>query len=679
VRRGVRAALAAVALVAGAAAGLAALDRAFPPDLGRLAAPATVVADAAGEPLSVLLAPDGRLRLPVRTADVDPGFLDLLIATEDKGFRHHPGVDPFALARAAGQWIMAGRVVSGGSTLTMQLARLLEPRPRTVASKLVEIARALQLEARFGKDEILAMYLTLAPYGGNVEGVRAASLVWFGKAPRHLDTGEAAILVALPQAPEARRPDRHPDRATAAAAAILRRTGQDAAAAAVVAPRRHDPPRHAPHLARRLARSAPGTEIATTLDGGLQRRLERLAREEAARLEPGATVAIVAVDVRTRRTLAWVGGHGTGAGAHLDMARAVRSPGSTLKPLIYALGFEAGLMAPGTVVDDAPRSFAGYRPDNFDRAHHGRVTVARALQLSLNVPAVEALDLIGAEAFVDRLRAAGVPVVLPDGRPPGLAVALGGAGTTLAALTGAYAALAGEGAHRAAVVIPRPAPTPLSPLVSAEAAAAVTAILLDAPRPDRVADARATGDRRLVAFKTGTSYGFRDAWAIGYGASHAVGVWVGRPDGTPRPRETGRGAAAPVLFRAFDVIPDLRGLPPAACCGAAADGGTTGGIAGPRPAPVRARADADRPRLGFPADGAVLSLRRRADGLQPVPLEASGGRPPLVWYVDGRPLPPAAPGAPTVWRPKGEGFTRIGLMDADGRTASGTVRILAAD
>lgn len=671
--RRVRAALAATALLVLGAAGVVALDRAFPPDLARLSAHGTVVADAAGEPLSVFLAPDGRLRLPVRVADVDPGFLDLLIATEDRGFRSHPGVDPLALARAAGQWIAAGRVVSGGSTLTMQLARMLEPRPRTVASKAIEIARALQLEARFDKDAILALYLTLAPYGGNLEGVRAASLVWFGKSPRHLDPAEAALLVALPQAPEARRPDRHPDRATAAAAAILRRAGQEAAAETVTAPRRHDPPRLAPHLATRLARAAPGTEIATTLDAGLQRRLERLAREEAARLEPGATVAIVAVDVRTRRTLARVGGHGAGPGAHVDMAAAVRSPGSTLKPLVYALGFEGGLFRPETIVDDAPRDFAGYRPDNFDRAHHGRVTVARALQLSLNVPAVEALDLVGPEAFVARLRGAGVPLLLPDGRPPGLAVALGGAGTTLTALTGAFAALAGDGSHRPPSVLAGAAVPPARPLVAAEAAAAVTAILLDAPRPDRVADARATGDRRLVAFKTGTSYGFRDAWAIGYGASHAVGVWVGRPDGTPRPRETGRSAAAPVLFRAFDLIPDLRGLPPAACCAETAE------APGPRAALASARAGADRPRLGFPADGAVLSLRRRADGLQPVPLEAAGGRPPLVWFVDGRPLPPAGPGAPTVWRPDGEGFARIGLVDADGRTASGTVRILAAD
>ena len=239
------------------------LDRAAPPDLARLHAVSTEVLDRGGRPLAVLPAGDGRWRLPASIAEVPPHLIDLLIAAEDRRFRQHPGVDPLALARAAGQWLRAGRVVSGGSTLTMQAARLLEPRPRTLRSKAIEILRAMQLEARYSKDEILGIWLTLAPMGGNLEGVRAGALAWFGRPAARLDVAEAALLLAVARRPEATRPDRHPARARAAREAVLRQRAAGAAgisaadlapASAAPLPRQRLPlPNAAPHLARRLA------------------------------------------------------------------------------------------------------------------------------------------------------------------------------------------------------------------------------------------------------------------------------------------------------------------------------------------------------------------------------------------------------------------------------------------
>jgi len=419
-----------------------------------------VVLDRDGRLLRPFATADGRWRLPVTGSQVDPRFRAMLTAYEDRRFASHPGVDPAATLRAAGQWLGAGRIVSGGSTLSMQVARLVEPRAqRSLAAKLRQMVRAVQLERRLGKDGVLDLYLALAPYGGPVEGLRAASLAYFGREPARLTFAESALLVALPQAPEARRPDRFPEAARrardrvlaiAAAQGVVTAAEAEAARAEPVPSARKPFPMLAAHAAEAAHAADPGAQaIRLTLDSRLQASLETLAAERAAAQGPGISAAILVLDNRTGAVLAQVGSPGyldaSRAGA-IDMTGAIRSPGSALKPFIYALAFETGLAHPETQLDDRPVRFAGaYAPENFDLGYQGSVTARRALQLSLNVPAVDLLEGVGPARFIARLRAAGARIDLPRDTAPGLPVALGGLGITLADLARLFSGLARQG------------------------------------------------------------------------------------------------------------------------------------------------------------------------------------------------------------------------------------------
>lgn len=631
-----------------------ALDRAFPPDLTRLNAAGVEVLDREGRALSVLPAPGGFWRLRTAPADVAPQLVDLLIASEDRRFRSHPGIDPLALLRAAAQWIRAGRVVSGGSTLTMQAARLLESRPRTLRSKVIEIFRAFQLEARFSKDEILGIWLTLAPQGGNIEGIRAGSLAWFGRPATQLDTAESALLVALARRPNALRPDRHPAAARAARNNVLARRGgpaaglsaadRDLALASAMPDRRRPMPRLAPHLAREMARGATG-HVTLTLDAALQRATEDLATEMFATLPDRVSLAIVVADIESREVRALVGGawgSESRAGA-LDLTRAVRSPGSALKPFLYAMAFQRGIVQPGTLIADLPRHFGAYAPENFSRDFAGRVTAADALRMSLNLPAVALLDQIGPLRFASALKVAGAAPRLPRGAEPALPLALGGAGTTLRDLTALYATIGDHGRAMPLRVTPGANPE-AEQAVERRAADTVAAILVQT---------FPGGGPAGVAWKTGTSWGGRDSWAIGFNGRHVAGVWVGRPDGTAMPGSTGRHAALPVLARVFSLLPEA----PLARLRVMAD------------AP-RQQAPADRLRLLFPPRGAAL-----ADGGGPVTLRAAGGRRPLSFMVDGAPVPHEAARREAAWEPPGPGFYRITVLDAEGAAASANIRV----
>ena len=379
------------------------------------------VLDRHGTLLRAYTVADGRWRLAVTAADVDPAYIAMLIACEDRRFRDHAGVDPRSLLRAALQALWYGHVVSGGSTLSMQTARLLEESGTgRVTGKLRQIRVALALERRLGKDGVLLLYLHLAPFGGNLEGVRAASLAYFGKEPRRLTPAEAALLVALPQSPEQRRPDRAPASAAAARARVLARAAAaglidaDQARAALGEPlptARHPVPALAPHLADRLRHADPARRrLLTTLDAPLQARLERLAAETLAGKGDRVQIAILAADHRSGEILASVGSAAYRADSRLgfiDMTAAVRSPGSTLKPLIYALAFDEGLAQPETLMEDRPTTFGTYAPQNFDRTWHGTIRAREALQLSLNIPAVALTDAIGPARLLAALRRAG--------------------------------------------------------------------------------------------------------------------------------------------------------------------------------------------------------------------------------------------------------------------------------
>src|SRR5436190_1650258 len=427
-----------------------------PSPLGEHLASSTLVVDRDGKLLRPYTTPDGRWRLPATRDSVDPRFLDLLFAYEDKRFSSHHGIAPRALGRAFSQLLVNGRIVSGASTLTMQVARLLEPRTeRSFTAKLKQMVRAVELERALSKDEILALYLNLAPYGGNLEGIRAASLAYFGKEPRRLNLAESALLVALPQSPEQRRPDRSLVAARQARDRVLDRVAtaglvpadEVARAKLESVPQGRKPmPMLAPHAGDTAVAAGPGRTLhRLTIDAPLQKSLEELARERARALGPELSVAILVVDNATGEVLARVGSadyFDAARAGQVDMTQAVRSPGSTLKPLIYGLGFEDGLIHPETLIEDRPVRYAGYAPENFDLTFQGTVTVRRALQLSLNVPAVAVLDKVGASRFTARLGQAGGSLVLPKGEAPGLAMGLGGVGVKLVDLVTLYSGLA---------------------------------------------------------------------------------------------------------------------------------------------------------------------------------------------------------------------------------------------
>lgn len=637
-----------------------------------------MVEDREGQLLRAYTVADGRWRLAVGPDAVEPVFLDMLVAYEDGRFYDHAGVDPVALARAAGQALWHGGVVSGGSTLTMQVARLLEDSGTgRIAGKLRQMRVALALERRLTKRQILGLYLLLAPYGGNIEGVRAATLAYFGKEPWRLTPAEAALLVAIPQSPESRRPDRHPDTAAEARARVLLRAvakgivSEDQAQVAgreVVPVARRAVPAIAPHLSDRTRAADPLARVhRLTVDRGLQVALEGLAAETVQHQGERLQVAMVVADHATGEILASVGSAAFRADARqgfVDMTQALRSPGSTLKPLVYALAFDEGLAHPETMIEDRPTRFGSYAPQNFDRQYRGTVRVREALQMSLNIPVVELTEAMGPTRLLVALDRAGVAYRLPVGEP-GLAISLGGIGVTLQDMVQLYAGLA-----RGGVALPlrwRMAGETEegARVVSRSAAWQVADILAGLAPPPGAPENR-------LAYKTGTSYGHRDAWAIGFDGRHVVGVWLGRADGTPVPGAFGADLAAPVLFQAFARLkPALDPQPPAPP--------ETLLVANAQlPQPLqrfRSRnavfeAAQDAPAVAFPPDGA--EVERLPEGVM---VRVEGGTAPFTWLADGLPLVTAERSREVVLPVAGAGFTTLSVIDAQGRSARTRVRL----
>ncbi|MBJ6980696.1 penicillin-binding protein 1C [Luteimonas sp. MC1572] len=543
------------------------LDQLFPTPLPRARDTSTLVTARDGTPLRAFADGDGIWRHPATPESVSPLYLEALLAYEDRWFWRHPGVNPVALLRAG--WQMAGnrRIVSGGSTLTMQVARILDPHPRTLPGKLRQLLRALQLEAHLSKREILALYLERAPFGGTIEGVEAASWAYLGKPAARLSHAEAALLAVLPQAPTRLRPDREPDAARRARDKVLARMValghwdqalvDDAMVEPVVA-RALRPPLLAALLAQRLRSANPGEErITSAIDAALQRTLEERVTAYFANLPERTSAALLVVDNATMEAQAYVGSAAFGDSArlgHVDMVQAWRSPGSTLKPFLYGMALDDGIVHSESLLLDAPQSFDGYRPGNFDAAFNGPVGLATALRLSLNVPAVDLLDHVGATRFAARLDHAGIALRFPRGAQPNLSLILGGTGARLEDLVGAHASLARGGIAGRVRYVPD-APQVERRLLSPGAAWIVNEILAANPRPGERVDTFDTGQRPRVAWKTGTSYGFRDAWALGSTRRHTVGVWVGRPDGTPLPGQYGAVTALPLMFEVIDSLP----------------------------------------------------------------------------------------------------------------------------
>jgi penicillin-binding protein 1C len=542
------------------------LDHLFPPPLQNLRREAAGVIEARdGRPLRFFLPPDQIWRLPVAYDDLPRDLVRAVILAEDRRFYHHPGVDPIAVLRAAVANLRAGRVVSGASTLPMQIARLLQPRPRTFAAKIGQALRALQITHRLTHRQVLQAYLNLAPYGGNLEGVGAASWFYFGKQPKQLSLGEIALLVALPRSPNRFDPTR--DAAAARVARdgvlrLLRRRGMIDAAAMQEAMRqplpsaRRPPPFEAPHLAQYVTdRFGAGRRLRTTIDSRLQRIAEEIVtrRITGLRADGIGNAAVVVIDNRDRAVRALVGSAAffdTARSGQVNGAVAPRSPGSTLKPFLYALAFDEGLLVPDSYVLDIPTDFSGYVAEDYDGRYRGRVTVREALTQSLNAPPVRLLSQIGVERFLRLLRRGGLDTLDRPAAAYGLPLILGGGEVSLLDLTGLYSTLADGGLYRPVRLLETPPPNPTAGerLLSPAACGLIAEMLTGLERPDLPRAWDLTIAAPEVAWKTGTSYGHRDAWAVGLTLRYSVGVWVGNFDGAPAKGISGARHAAPLFF-----------------------------------------------------------------------------------------------------------------------------------
>lgn len=662
-------------------------DHYNPPPMPSNVKYSTEVVDADGNLLRAFTTSEGRWRLKTNASDVDSEYIKLLISYEDQRFWSHSGIDPRAMIRAALQLITNQRIVSGGSTLTMQLARLLEPRKRrTFGSKIFQMARAVQLEMRLSKQEILEHYLMMAPYGGNLEGVRAASLAYFGKEPKGLTLAQSALLVALPQSPERRRPDRFPDVAKNARNTVLTRAAKTGAIAigeverasrSTVVRNRNPLPRLAAHMARGLIIKDPlSQKHQVTLKQKLQKTLESVAKNAARRFNKNVSVALILADAKTGDILAEVGSSdylNADQAGWIDMTRALRSPGSTLKPFIYGLAFEEGLIKPETLINDAPVNFAGYRPQNFDMQYQGEVSIKRALQLSLNVPAILVLEAIGPARLMAKFGHAGINAKLPPSAQPGLSIGLGGIGISLRDLTQLYTALANGGKVSQLHSNLRENSSVPKQLLRPVAAWHTTDILSGTPPPRGSIESG-------IAYKTGTSYGYRDAWSFGYDGRHVLGVWVGRADNGPVPGLTGRTAAAPILFEAFTKTGLTRTPFKQAPAGAlrlenaqlpitlqrfGKNFRNEMQIAGIGIIPELP------PKIVYPPTKAHVELERTASGeISPLVMKLQDGRPPYIWLANGKILPNRSHKRIATWHPDGSGFSTLTVIDAGGRAAS---------
>ena len=687
-----KSALAAVAMLLGlGGCALIMLWIAVPePNLAKAARLSPLVMSQDGKLLKAYLADDSKWRFATAPSDVPDYYLKMLLAYEDHRYFQHHGVDILAIARAVYTAALRGRVISGASTLTMQTARLLDGQRPGLWGKIVQAISAVKLERQLDKQQILSLYLTIAPFGGNIEGVRAASLHYFGIEPAEMSVGQAALLVALPQSPARRRPPNTTAARDGRNWVLERMRVRQVLPRPMIAAALREPTVlvrsaykfMAHHLSDRLHYTRPRDHVIPTyIDSALQARIEAIGSDYAASQPDGANIAILVIRNRDLAVRAYLGGATYFAperAGMYDLVRAIRSPGSALKPYIFALAFEDLIVHPNSVAFDGPVRFGGYAPENFDRTYRGEMLVRDALVQSINTIAVSLLNRVGPERFIARMRQAGIQVELPEIRkPPGLSVALGGLGINLENLATLFAGFANQGrtgALRFAIDTPT---THDLWLTSPDAAWAIADVLGDAP-PARGRAALTSLDRgRRLAYKTGTSYGFKDAWSVGFDAQHVVAVWVGRADGLGRPGETGATSAVPIMQRIFDLLP----LP---ARDVAANRPTDSVLSRTRNLPERLRRFAihgaalahfsgGRPfEIRFPLNGASIRLTPGDSGYMPVTISTTGGRPPFRWLVDGQ-VPVGEPSQDKlVWLPEGRGQVEFIVIDADGLKASST-------
>jgi penicillin-binding protein 1C len=530
-----------------------------------------------GTPLRGFLTSGDKWRFYCPLDEISDYQIKAVIAKEDKYFYYHPGVNPISILRAAAENISAGRIESGASTITMQVVRLLEKRPRTIFNKAIEALQALRLELAYSKDEILEMYLNLAPYGGNIEGVRAASILFFNKSSAQLSLAEAVTLSIVPNKPTTMALGRNNERLAGYRNEWLRKFRKDdvfdgdqidAATAEKLRARRHKAPFIAPHLALRAFNDNPEKNVVrTSIIPDVQQRISNSLQKYIRNYNPHGVfnAAAVVIDNRTDRIIAYAGSQNFSDDAHygqVDGVQALRSPGSTLKPLIYAIAIDRGILTPNRKIPDVPTDFGNYSPENFDESYSGYVSMAEALARSLNVPAVRTLDKIGVDTLINCLTRAGFSNINKNREKLGLSLALGGCGVTLEQLAGLYSAIANGGLYRPPTYIFGKISSDTVRLFSQEAAYIITQILTTPGRPDYPHSYHFAPEAVRIAWKTGTSYGRRDAWSIGFNSNYTIGVWAGNFDGTHSHILTGAEVATPLLFELFRFV-DPSGNPPA--------------------------------------------------------------------------------------------------------------------
>ncbi|MBN2679947.1 MAG: transglycosylase domain-containing protein [Acidithiobacillaceae bacterium] len=622
----------------------------MPPDTGVLKQEGRIIYDRHGHVLSLFLNHQQQWAFATSPQQVSPVMRQMLIAIEDRNFAWDPGIDPFAIIRAVGQMIVAGHVVSGASTLTMQVTRMLHPAPRTLPVKIVEALQAISLYEHYSKTAVLGMWLSLAPEGGNLQGIEAAAHAWFNQSPRTLGPAQAAFLVMLVRNPNQLNPLIHPRAALATRNQILRearrqgiisRAALERALATPLPHRLYPMPLLSPQAVSTLP---SGTH--STLDASMDRPIARIAHHALQKMAPSESMAIMVVSLKTKGIRAIYSGDwgNLQRDGFMDMTRAIRSPGSALKPFLYGLGFEAGLIRPSTNVADFPSNFGAYEPNDYNDQYMGVVTATTALRRSLNVPAVDLMAAYGPLRFAAHLRAAGAPLLLPYGANPALPLALGGAGISMRRLLALYAGLADGGVVERLHLIAgqhRPARRLLSPYAAEE----VTAIL-HRPFP--------FGGPGGIAWKTGTSAGNRDDWAIGYNHRYAAAVWIGQPNGAALPGDTAL-AAIPILAQVFSILPGQ---------------------------PITIHPETHPLTLQRQPMGTVLEIASPPPGGtltigEPVSIRIIGGNRPFHFLLDGRPLPSNPALRSIDWTPSVAGFYHLSVLDADGQLVKRVLHAVA--
>jgi penicillin-binding protein 1C len=607
-------------------------------------------------------------RFAVDIDRLDPTFIEMLLRFEDKNFYHHYGIDILAICRAVGQLVRYQRIVSGGSTITMQLARLLDPKPRTIISKLQEIINAFQIELHYSKDEILSLYLTLTPYGGNIEGVVGASMRYFGKLPKTLTASESALLVSLPQSPERNRPDRYIENSIKARNKVLKVALENSIISSFEYRQAIDStpptklkayPRSAPHLSHRLLTNTAidSREINTTLDSTLQKQIEIWAKDKSDILPKDTTISLLVVKNSNSSILTYLGSHdifSDRVSGYVDMVRAIRSPGSTLKPFIYAFGFERHIIHPNSIIMDEETLFGDYKPHNFSKSFSGEVTISNALRYSLNIPAVKVLQRVGVEEFIERVERVSGELKLPQKRAT-LPIALGGVGISLWQLTQLYVALANGGSANRLHY--RPSDAILHKrLCDYKSSKMTTAILRGVTPPEGFINRN-----NQIAYKTGTSYGYRDNWTIAYNRDYTVAVWVGKPNNATQPKRTGREVAAPLAYELFGLLHIL--LPQK-------DWGWHDNYLGSSVPEGLRYFEKDRKiykhnRLDIVSPQKNARFRSAGCSAVRVEIKVAKGLKPYYWYIDGDPVD--IKGSSTTL-PFDHGAHTITILDSSGNT-----------